>query len=140
MALNWFGTQVTQKMRKAQIMGVNQTMSASVIHAKRNHDWNNRTATLEGSIDIVEPARRVSGKVRGVWGSQDVRYALIHELGGVIKPVRARALSFEIDGQFVTVRQVKIPARPYLRPSADVQYPKLASRIERAFNAPGGGP
>lgn len=134
MALKWLGDKVTAKMRQAQIAGVNATMAAASEHAKRNHSWNNRTAVLEGSIGIAEPASTQGKGVRGVWGSKDVRYALIHELGGVIRPVRAKALQFRADdGSFVTVTQVTIPARPYLRPAADEQYPKLVARIRRAF-------
>ncbi|MDF1778737.1 MAG: phage morphogenesis protein [Rhizobiaceae bacterium] len=146
MALKWYGKQVSEKMRKAQIAGVNATMGACITDAKRNHRWNNRTGVLEGSIGIAEPAAVQGGKggvmsgVRGVWGSKDVRYALIHELGGVIKPVRAKALMFRADdGTFVVAKQVTIPERPYLRPAADKHYPKLAKRIRRAFEASSGG-
>lgn len=47
------------------------------------------------------------------WGSNRI-YAGIHQLGGVIRPVQAKALAFRVNGRFVTARQVKIPARPYL--------------------------
>lgn len=136
MALKWYGKQVSEKMRAAQIAGVNATMAACVTGAKRNHPWNNRTGVLEGSIDIAEAAAVQAGRggVRGVWGSKDAVQALIQELGGIIKPVRAKALMFRADdGTFVVASQVKIPARPYLRPAADKEYPKLAKRIRRAF-------
>ena len=56
------------------------------------------------------------------------------ELGGVIKPKRAKALSFRLDdGTFAVVKQVTIPARPYLRPAADEEYPKLAERIRASY-------
>jgi len=137
MALKWYGKQVSEKVRAAQVRGVNATMAACVTGAKRNHTWNNRTGVLEGSIDIAEPAAlQVGGGVKGVWGSKDVRYALIHELGGVIRPVRALALKFRADdGSFVVTKQVKIPPRPYLRPAADKEYPKLAKRIRKAFES-----
>ena len=144
MPVKWYGKEVSKKLRAAQIKGVNATMAACVTGAKRKHDWNNRTGVLEGSIGIAEPAEsKPTGGVRGVWGAKDARYALIHELGGIIKPVRAQALMFRAeDGSFVVVKQVKIPARPYLRPSADQEYPKLTSRIRRAFESstaiPGG--
>lgn len=134
MGLKWYGKEVTAKMRRAQIAGINATMGASVTHAKNNHEWKNQTSTLEGSIAIAVPGQSTANGARGVWGSLDVLYALIHELGGIIKPVRAKALSFRgTDGTFVTVKQVTIPARPYLRPAADVEYPKLADRIRHAY-------
>lgn len=117
MALKWEGARLDKAMRNAQIKGVNATMSAAVIHAKRNHTWNNVTGILERSISISDFAKVVGRGVRGLWGSLDVRYALIHELGG----------------QAGRARKVTIPARPYLRPAADAQYPSLASNIKKAL-------
>lgn len=135
MALKWEGKRVTAKMRRAQVLGVNQTMAAAAAHAKRNHPWQNRTGTLEGSIDIAvyAVAGRVGEPVRGTWGSRDVRYALIHELGGTIRPKHGKVLVFEVDGETVAVQSVTMPARPYLRPAADAEYPKLADRIRREY-------
>lgn len=117
------------------VAGTNETMAAAVVHAKRNHPWRNRTATLEGSIDIVRFAEASAKGVTGTWGSRDVAYALIHELGGVIKPVRAKALVFEIDGETIVTGQVTMPARPYLRPAADAVYPTLAGNIRKHLAA-----
>lgn len=134
MSVKWYGKKVTAKVRAAQIEGINITMAKAVTHAKRNHSWNNRTATLEGSIAIAEPGAETANGARGVWGSRDVVYARIHELGGVIKPVRKKALFFRAaDGSFVVAKQVKIPARPYLRPAADAEYPALAARISKVY-------
>lgn len=142
-SLNWTGAALTEKMRDAQKTGVNVTMAACVIHAKNNHNWKNQTGVLEGSIAIASFAREDGAGVVGTWGSQDVRYALIHELGGVIVPVRAKALKFRLpDGSFRIVKSVTIPARPYLRPAADENYPQLAGNIRKAFegaDAPPGG-
>lgn len=46
-----------------------------------------------------------------------VRYALIHETGGVIVPRRAPYLTFQIDGRWVRTTRVVIPARHYVRDS-----------------------
>jgi len=133
-SLKWYGKAVTEKMRRAQIEGVNQTMSACVTEAKLNHEWQNRTGILEGGIDIADYARQETDGVRGTWGVLDVVYARIQELGGVIRPKRAQALAIpQPDGSVRLVKQVKIPARPYLRPAADKHYPKLGSRIRKAF-------
>lgn len=132
--LKWLGRQVSEKLRRAQVAGVNATMSAAVIRARRNHPWSNRTATLEGAIDIADYAAPAARGVRGVWGVRDVVYARIHELGGVIRPVRARALTIVDRGEIVAVvQEVTLPARPYLRPAADAEYPGLAGRIRTAF-------
>lgn len=138
-SLTWNGPALTAKMRAAQKLGVNATMAECVRQAKANHTWENQTGILEGSIKIAEDARDEGGGVVGTWGSTDVRYALIHELGGVIVPVRAQALKFKLpDGSFRIVKSVTIPARPYLRPAADAIYPKLAGNIRAAFERASG--
>lgn len=144
-SLRWEGDALTARMRAAQIQGVNKTMAEAVQHAKNNHPWQNQTGVLEGSYKIAEFARADGAGVVGTWGSTDVRYALIQELGGVIVPVRAQALKFRLpDGSFRIVKSVTIPARPTLRPAADAIYPKLAGNIraffEKASEASQGGP
>ena len=142
--LDWNGPAVTAKLKAAQIAGVNATMGRCVNQAKRSHAWQNRTGTLEGGIQIADFAQPEGKGVRGVWGVTDVRYALIHELGGVITPVKAKALKIPLpDGSFRFVKSVRIPARPYLRPAADAIYPQLAANIRIAYErgpaAPAGG-
>lgn len=135
-SLKWYGKAVTAKMEQAQIVGVNQTMAAASAEAKQNHSWQNRTGTLEGSIDIADYARAEKDGVRGTWGARDIAYARIHELGGTIRPKKAKALAIpdpKKAGGVILVQSVTIPARPYLRPAADKEYPKLASRIKKAF-------
>lgn len=117
MALKWEGDRLNKAMEKAQIKAVNATMAAAVIRAKKNHTWQNVTGILERSITIADFARSVDRGVRGIWGSLDVVYALIHELGG----------------QAGRGRKVTIPARPYLRPAADAEYPSLARNIKKAL-------
>lgn len=132
---SWNGRGIKSRMKRAQIAAINATMGACVGEAKRNHDWQNQTGILEGGIDIVDYAQEIGTEVAGVWGVQDVLYARIHELGGVIRPVNAKALAIpQPDGGVVFVQSVTIPARPYLRPAADREYPKLGRRIQRAFD------
>jgi hypothetical protein len=138
-SLTWNGDAITAKMRKAQVMGVNKTMSQAVQHAKTNHPWKNRTGVLEGSYDIAEYAHAIEGGVEGVWGSKDVLYARIQELGGVIVPKKAKALAIPMpDGSVRFVASVTIPARPSLRPAADAVYPDLPANIKAAYEALGG--
>ncbi len=136
MTLEWKGDQVVAKMRKAQRFAINKTMTQTVEYAKRNHAWRNRTGVLEGSISIIDFATRAGYGFRGEWGSKDVRYALIHELGGRIVPKNAKALSFVIGGERVFAKSVNIPPRPYLRPAADAIYPQLAENINEGFSIP----
>ena len=116
MSVKWRGKQVLSKVRRAQVDGVNKTMQASATHARENHEWISRSFPgLETSIKISTFARPDGKGVSGIWGSQDIAYALVHELG-----------SDPSSGQ-------NIPARPYLRPAADARYPSLARNIRKAL-------
>lgn len=117
--VEWRGDAVKSKVRRAEMLAVNRTMSECVIHAKGNHTWRNRTGTLEGSIRIANFAAPHARGVRGVWGSSDVVYALRMELG--------------FQGSDALGRAINQPARPYLRPAADVVYPRLAGYIREAL-------
>lgn len=133
-SLKWNGKAVTARMQGAQVQGVNATMAACVNHAKSNHDWQNRTGVLEGGIGIAAYAAPAGGGVKGTWGVQDVLYARMMETGGTIVPKVAKALAVPLpEGGIALVQSVTIPARPYLRPAADAQYPKLPERIRRAY-------
>jgi len=116
MSLKWNGDKVLSRMTRAEVKGVNETMQATATHAKQNHEWISRSFPgLETSIGIATFARVKIRGVSGIWGSSDIAYALVHELGSAAG-----------SGQ-------NIPARPYLRPAADVEYPALAGNIRKAF-------
>lgn len=46
-----------------------------------------------------------------------VGYALIHEFGGTIRPKKAGALTFQVDGNWIRAKVVDMPERAYIRPS-----------------------
>ncbi len=129
MTLIWKGDELKEKVKKAERLGVDATMGEAAERAKNNHEWTYRKGTLERSIGIITRAVRLGQRFRGEWGSKNVVYALIHELGGRIVPKRANFLRFQVSGKWVTVSEVNIPARPYLRPAAAVTYPRLAVNI-----------
>jgi hypothetical protein len=103
----WRGPQVAARARRAQIVGINKTTGECVTSAKGLVHVD--TATLQGSIRL-EPARADGNGARGQWGSFDVNYALWQE----VLP-RGRG------------------GKPYLRPSADANYPHLAGHIRAAL-------
>lgn len=74
-SLKWYGRAVTAKMARAQIAGINETMSACVVRAKGNHPWQNRTGLLEGAIDIAIYAAQHGSGVKGTWGVRDMAQA-----------------------------------------------------------------
>lgn len=68
----------------------------------------NDSARLRNSIDYA-----VAGDT--ILVGSNVKYALIHQKGGVIKPKNKKILHFKTpDGKDVFVKSVTIPARPYL--------------------------
>ena len=67
----------------------------------------NRAGTLGDSIASESTTRTAR------WGSSRV-YARIHQLGGVVRARRGRALRFMRGGHPIFRRRVTIPARPYL--------------------------
>lgn len=70
------------------------------------------TGRLRKSIDYAATQDKV------MVGS-NVAYARIHQFGGTIKPKNGKALKFNgKDGNPVFVKQVNIPARPYIGVSA----------------------
>jgi phage gpG-like protein len=52
------------------------------------------------------------------WGSNRI-YAGVHQDGATIRAKNGKALRFAINGGFVTVQSVTIPARPYLGNNAE---------------------
>lgn len=66
----------------------------------------------------------IFGRMRGtdtldIGAGSNVKYARIHELGGIIKAKNAPYLTFPVNGRWVSTKQVEIPARPYVRPSIE---------------------
>lgn len=45
----------------------------------------------------------------------NVVYAAIHQFGGVIKPKEGKYLTFKIGDKWVKIKEVNIPARPFLK-------------------------
>ena len=73
-------------------------------------------------------AYRVTQKGNTIVGElySDVPYAGVHENGAVIQAKKARHLKFRVQGRWVQVKRVVIPARPYLRPGMK----EAATRVE----------
>ena len=74
------------------------------------------TGRLRQSIDYATAEDKVLvGSKTQATGGSNVKYAPIHQFGGVITPKKARRLIFKgIDGQTVSAEKVTIPARPFI--------------------------
>lgn len=69
---------------------------------------------LQGSI--FQKVERYGSRILG-WLASNLVYARIQELGGTIKAKRAEYLKFRVGGRWVQVKEVEIPARPYISPA-----------------------
>lgn len=104
--LHWNGPEVKDRVTRAAVIGVNLTLAACL--AKGRVRAPIRTGNLRGS-GFIRPAVPTALGVSGSWGFS-AGYAAYVELG-------TRYMD----------------ARPYMRPAADEEYPKLAGRIRAAL-------
>jgi hypothetical protein len=111
--VTWYGDKIKKRLDTAQQLGIDTTTAAAVTPAKQFVRV--KTHILQGSIQ-ARPAAKEGGHWVGRWGSFNVNYALWQEIK-----------TFSHAGY-----------RPYLRPAAEIEYPKLAGRI-KAFWQRGGG-
>lgn len=134
MITEWNGEQVKRNMIIAAKWGIDATMAAAVRKAKGRVA--KKTTTLQGSIQMRQAQQR-GDRVVGLWGSFNVNYALYVEEGTdphVILPSAKKALWWPgLDHPVKSVNHPGTKAQPYLIPSADEEYPKLAGRIKRKF-------
>jgi len=89
-----------------------------------------RTGNLRRSIQ--SGMKGMTDSIVG-WIGSNVVYAKIHELGGVIRPRTKKYLRFQIEGQWKTVKEVIIPARPFLEPSINENIEKIKSIIRSSI-------
>jgi len=77
----WRGDQVKKNVLDAGLFGMNKVMAKCVMRAKMNHPgWKNITATAEGSIRIIEFAKKIGKFLIGKWGSRNVDYMIWLEI------------------------------------------------------------
>lgn len=151
--LLWRGAAVIEKVRDAAGAGIDTTLAECVHDAALDHPafppasepyepYANRTGFETGAIHSL-PAADEEERVVGHWGAY-APYALFLEIG------TSRADSGHPDatereaqgaGNMDAIPPPSDPPlmapRPFLRPAADRNYPRLAERIGVAFRAGG---
>ena len=132
-----------QRLRRALVRAITRATLLVEARAKQlvsGEVLKVRTGTLRRSISH-RPIEQLADRVRGVV-SASAKYARIHELGGEIRPVRARALRFQVEGRWVTVQRVRMPERSYLRRALRESGGQIRAEIRQAVReaaAFGGG-
>ena len=86
---------------------------------------------------IIPSVRRTGTGAEAEIGPR-VIYGRIQELGGTIRPIRAKVLHFKIGNEDVFTKMATLPPRPYLRPAveeneAEIRKAMMAS-LNDAFN------
>jgi hypothetical protein len=105
--LAWYGPLISKKVERAAVKSINRVMGECVEEAQTLVHV--RYGFLQGSLRF-EPAHSIAEGALGTWGSFDINYALWQE---VLPPARG--------------------GKPYMRPSADHNYPHLAVYIREAL-------
>ncbi len=107
-----FGVSSTQQrfLDKKSPDGDNWTKSA---RAKKDGGQ-----TMRDTNRLFESLTHEASPDHVAWGT-NVIYAAIHQFGGVIKAKTAKGLSFFVGGSFVNVKQINMPARPFLDVSSE---------------------
>ena len=82
---------------------------------------------LAASIQVVLDKATASSAEVSV--GPTVIYGRIQELGGVIKPLYAKMLSWVDNGVRIFANLVHIPARPYLRPAVDEHMQEIEDAV-----------
>ncbi len=108
-------------MAGGQVIEANAKINANAVFSS------NATNTLAGSIQTVV------AKSEETYAEVDVGptvvYGRIHELGGIIKPVHAKMLSWVDNGIRIFAKLVQMPARPYLRPAVDEHKNEISDAV-----------
>lgn len=112
------GGLVLQNGMKVRAPKKTRTLARSIHiggHEDQSPDFNDAGEQSRGK---VPPPERSKNKIKIFIGTNLI-YAAIQEFGGEITPKRAPFLRFQIDGEWITARRVRIPAHPYVRPTMD---------------------
>jgi phage gpG-like protein len=114
--------------------------SMTILEAEVIENLNNKvlrviTGRLKSSVRVFFDDRigNLYKTVLVVGGGQRVKYARIHEYGGVIRPRRKPFLFFRVGGQWIRTLKVVMPARPFVKPAIekrkDDMYQYIAKNI-----------
>lgn len=134
------GSQVKRTAKKAVELGAKLTLQDAVIAAKRRVSIGT-TGDLERSIKLLRTYWR-RGVFHALWGTT-LEYGLYVEVGTgphmppvePLKPWAKRHLGSEEAawGLAFHIKKYGTQEHPYMRPTADEHYPKLADNIRRAW-------
>lgn len=130
---SWFGKVQTQHIREAE-----KTVTKVLIHLRdkiveklSGRILNVKTGRLRTGIAVIPAKATPTG-----WDGKvftNVKYAKIHETGGIISPKVSPYLIIHLYklGIFRKVKSVTIPARPYFYPTLDEESAWITGEFKR---------
>lgn len=111
--LNWNGPAVSATVKKETRAAMDETLLAAVTAARSFVAID--TGALYADITVTsrpgqgrDQGGRYSSGMQGSFGAPNIPYAIWQEIG-----------------------TAKMPAHPYLRPAAELEFPRLAGRLQR---------
>jgi len=104
------------KIKQALYKGIAEATILVESEAKKNFGGQGQLKVRSGRLrsSIKAESNKAEGSV-----STNVIYGAVHEVGATIRQKKAPYLVFEAGGRTRRVRQVVIPARPYLFPAVE---------------------
>jgi len=112
------GALVLQNGMKVRAPRRTRTLARSIHIGGHKDEAPDYTDSGAATGQQVPGPERAKGRVK-IYVGTNVVYAAIQEFGGTITPRRAPFLRFQIDGEWVSAKSVRIPAHPYVRPTFD---------------------
>lgn len=109
--------------------------------AKAKASWTDRTGNTRNSIHGGADRNTSGATLYLAHGSKVGGYleegtGIYGPKGRPIRPVKAKALAFKVDGQWVITKEVKgMKARPIIKPTAQKNIPKLIKALERYLSS-----
>lgn len=121
---------VIKRLPEKALLGMQKGMRKAVMYteaeSKKNFGKQGHLKARTGHL-----RRSITSGVRGLEGfvKSDVVYAGIHQYGGIIKAKEGKYLRFQVNGNWKSVKEVVMPARPFIIPDQN----RISQFIEDAI-------
>ncbi len=95
--------------------------------------WDGSPSNLQSRNPTLSKSFHLTVTDKAATVANPMRYAAIHQFGGLIRPKSKQALRFQIGGRWVTVQKVTMPARPFFPVDESGRMtPKAETLVQRA--------
>lgn len=120
---------------KKNVLGIEDTIKSGLLKAALfTESEAKQSFNTAGKPNVVTGRLRSSIRsgVQGLtmWLGSNVSYAPTQEFGAKITPKSGKYLKFKIQGQWKTVKEVVIPARPFIAPAVVDNLDKIGDIIK----------